>query len=139
MRRVIPLLRAGAPLLDWGRQFDSYSVIRRWAVGPRAHERHVDMANEMILTAPTHVLSDFYRNFVDLDLSSGLDAVGRARTTVVGGTADLLTPLKHSRRLADEIPDAKLVVLQDVGHMMMFEDHESVTKAIEDVLEDITA
>lgn len=139
LRRVVPLLRTGAPLLDWGRQFNSYSVIRRWALGPRAKERHVDMANEMILKAPTHVLSDFYPNFVDLDLTSGLEALGRARTTVIGGTADQLTPIKHSRRLADLIPDAKLVVVEGAGHMMMFEQHQMVTEAIEDVLEDINA
>lgn len=139
LRRLIPLLRAGAPMLDWGRRFNSYSVIRRWALGPNALERHVDMANEMILRAPTHVLSDFHTNFIDLDLGSGLEAIGRARTTVIGGTADLLTPVKHARRLADEIPDAKLIVLQDVGHMLIFEDHQAVTAAIEDVLEDIDA
>lgn len=135
LRHLMPLLRAGAPLLDWGRRFNSYSVIRRWGLGPDAAERHVDMANEMILQAPTHVLTDFYPNFVGLDLTAGLAALGRARTTVVGGTADLLTPVKHSRRLADMIPDAKLVILDDVGHMLMFEEHEVVTGVIEDVLE----
>lgn len=139
LRRLVPLLRTGAPLLDWGRRFNSYSVIRRWALGPNAAERHVDMANEMILTAPTHVLSDFYPNFVDLDLTSGFEAIARARVTVIGGTADQLTPIKHSRRLADQITDAKLIVLKDAGHMMMFEEHQTVTEAIEDVLEDISA
>ncbi|NRQ49752.1 alpha/beta fold hydrolase [Aeromicrobium stalagmiti] len=137
LRHLVPLLRAGAPLLDWGRRFNSYSVIRRWGLGPNAQERHVDMANEMILRAPTHVLMDFYPNFVSLDLTSGLADLGKARTVVIGGTADMLTPIKHSRRLADQIPDAKLVVLEDVGHMVMFEDHQAVTKTIEDVLEDI--
>ncbi|MCD9198832.1 alpha/beta fold hydrolase [Aeromicrobium wangtongii] len=137
LRYLVPMLRTGAPVLDWGRRFNSYSVIRRWGLGPAAAERHADMANEMILQAPTHVLVDFYPNFVDLDLEAGLAALGRARTTVVGGTADLLTPVRHSRRLADLIPDAKLVVLPDVGHMLMFEDHEAVTQAIEDVLADV--
>lgn len=137
LRHLVPLLRAGAPVLDWGRRFNSYSVVRRWALGAGAAERHADMANEMILQAPTHVLMDFYPNFVGLDLGEGLAALGRARTTVVGGTADLLTPIKHSQRLADAIPDAKLVILPDVGHMLMFEDHEAVTQAIEDVLADV--
>ncbi len=137
LRYLIPLLRAGAPVLDWGRRFNSYSIIRRWGLGPDAEERHVDMANEMILEAPTHVLMDFYPNFVGLDLTAGLEALGRARTTVVGGTADLLTPVKHSRRLADAIPDAKLEILDDAGHMLMFEEHEAVTQAIEDVLDDV--
>lgn len=137
LRYLVPLLRAGAPVLDWGRRFNSYSVVRRWGLGPGAAERHVDMANEMILEAPTHVLMDFYPNFVGLDLTAGLEALGRARTTVVGGTADLLTPVKHSHRLADAIPDAKLVVLDDVGHMLMLERHEDVTQVIEDVLDGV--
>jgi pimeloyl-ACP methyl ester carboxylesterase len=137
LRYLIPFLRAGAPALDWARRFNSYSIIRRWGLGPGAAERHVDMTNEMILEAPTHVLMDFYPNFVGLDLGAGLDALGRARTTVVVGTADLMTPLKHGRRLADAIPDAKLEVLDDVGHMLMFEEHEAVTKIIEDVLDDV--
>jgi pimeloyl-ACP methyl ester carboxylesterase len=135
LRYLIPMLRVGAPVLDWGRRFNSYSVIRRWGLGPDAEERHVDMANEMLLEAPTHVLSDFYGNFVALDLTSGLADLGRARTVVMGGTADLMTPIKHSRRLAEEIPDAKLVELDGVGHMLMFEAHEAVTQAIEDVLD----
>lgn len=137
LRYLVPMLRAGAPLLEWGRRFNSYSVIRRWGLGPDAAERHVDMANEMILEAPTHVLTDFYPNFVGLDLTAGLKAIGRARTVVVGGTADLLTPVQHSRRLADAIPGAELVVLDDIGHMLMFEQHEAVTEVIEDVLADV--
>jgi pimeloyl-ACP methyl ester carboxylesterase len=137
LRYLVPMLRIGAPVLDWGRRFNSYSVIRRWGLGPDAQERHVDMVNEMLLEAPTHVLSDFYGNFVSLDLTSGLADLGRARTTVIGGTADLLTPVKHSRRLAEQIPGAELIVLDDIGHMMMFEAHEAVTKAIEDVLDDV--
>ena len=137
LRHLVPLLRLGAPALDWGRRFNSYSVIRRWGLGPDAAERHVDMANEMILRAPTYVLTDFYPNFVSLDLTAGLSAIGRAHTVVVGGTADLLTPVKHSRRLADAIPDAKLVVIDGAGHMLMFEDHETVTTAIEDVLGEV--
>ncbi|MBD8607194.1 alpha/beta hydrolase [Aeromicrobium sp. CFBP 8757] len=137
LRYLIPLLRAGAPALDWGRRFNSYSVIRRWGLGPDAHERHVDMANEMILEAPTHVLTDFYPNFVGLDLTAGLAAIGRAHTVVMGGTADLLTPVKHSRRLAEAIPGAELIELDGVGHMLMFEQHEAVTRAIEGVLAEV--
>lgn len=138
LRHLIPLLRIAAPALDWGRAFNSYSVVRRWGLGPHAQERHVDMTNEMILKAPTHVLMDFYPNFMSLDLTAGLDALGRARTVVVGGTADMMTPVKHSRRLADLIPDAKLVVLDDVGHMVMFEEHQRVTEIIQDILGAIT-
>ena len=137
LRYLIPLLRVTSPMLDWGRTFNSYSIVRRWGLGPNAQERHVDMTNEMILKSPTHVLMDFYPVFVSLDLTSGLHVMGKATTVVMGGTADLITPIKHSRRLAEAIPGAKLVALEDVGHMVMFEEHQKVTKVIEDVLEDI--
>lgn len=138
LRYLIPLLRVTSPMLDWGRTFNSYSIVRRWGLGPNAQERHVDMTNEMILKSPTHVLMDFYPVFVSLDLTSGLHVMGKATTVVMGGTADLITPIKHSRRLAEAIPGAKLVALEDVGHMVMFEEHQKVTKVIENVLEEIS-
>lgn len=137
LRYLVPMLRVASPMLNWGRTFNSYSIVRRWGLGPNAQERHVDMTNEMILRSPTHVLMDFYPNFVSLDLTPGLETMSKAHTVVIGGTADLITPIKHSRRLADQIPGAKLVVLEDVGHMVMFEEHEKVTEVIEDVLEAI--
>lgn len=138
LQRIIALLRLSSPVLDWGRTFNSYSIVRRWGLGPHAQERHVDMTNEMILRAPTHVLMDFYPNFVELDLVSGLKALGQATTTVVGGTKDQVTPISHSRRLAQLIPGAKLVAVEDAGHMVMFEEHARVTKVIEDVLASIS-
>lgn len=139
LRHLIPLLRVAAPVLDWGRARSgtSYSIVRRWGLGPHAQERHVDMTNEMILKASTHVLMDFYPNFVSLDLAAGLAGLGKAHTVVVGGTADLLTPIKHSRRLAELIPGARLVAIDKVGHMVPFEAHEKVTEVIEDVLAEI--
>ncbi|MEV7397397.1 alpha/beta hydrolase [Aeromicrobium sp. NPDC092404] len=135
LRYLVPLLRVASPVLDWGRTFNSYSIVRRWGLGPNAQERHVDMTNELILASPTHVLMDFYPLFVTLDTTAGLEVIGRSRTVVVGGTADLITPIKHSRRLAQAIPGATLVALEDAGHMVMFEEHQRVTRVIEDVLE----
>ncbi len=136
LRALLPLVRVASPLLDWGRAFNSYSVIRRWGLGPNALERHVDMTNEMILQAPTHVLMDFYPVFIDLDLDHALETVGKASTIVIGGGHDHLTPLKHSRRLAHRIPGARLIALEDAGHMIPFEGHQQVTEAIAGLVED---
>jgi pimeloyl-ACP methyl ester carboxylesterase len=137
LRYLIPMLRVAAPVLTWGRGFNSYSVIRRWGLGPGAAERHVDMTNEMILSVPTHVMMDFYPNFVTLDLTAGLAGLGAAHTVVLGGTADLLTPIRHSQRLAQLIPGATLVASEGSGHMVMFEDHELVSETIEKVLGEV--
>lgn len=137
LRRLLPLVRVASPVLDWGRSFNSYSVIRRWGLGPNALERHVDMTNEMILKAPTHVLVDFSALFLELDLEHALEVVGTAKTVIIGGTHDQLTPLRHSRLLADRIPGARLIAVEGGGHMLPFEANEQVTEAIDELVEEL--
>lgn len=135
LRYLVPLLRTASPLIDWGRSFNSYSIIRRWGLGPRAAERHVDMSNEMIRQAHTHVISDFYPNISGLDLYEALETLGEIDTTVVCGTKDLLTPIRHARVLAERIPGARLVEADDTGHMIMLEEHDLITTVIEDAMD----
>lgn len=137
LKAVRPVIVRISALLDRGRAFNSYSVVRRWGLGPNAQERHVDMTNEMILSTPTSVIIDFYSNFSSLNLYEALVGLGAATTVVIGGTKDMLTPFRHSRRLAEEIPGARLVAIEDAGHMVMFEDHDKVTEVITDVYEGI--
>ena len=137
LRRIVPLLRLASPVLAWGRSFNSYSVMKRWGLGPGAEERHVDMSNEMLLRAPMHTLTDFYTNFVDLDLTSSLPTLATAHTTIVCGTDDQLTPPEHSRRLAKAIDGSTLHLVEGAGHMIAFEEHEAVTAAIEGVVEQV--
>jgi pimeloyl-ACP methyl ester carboxylesterase len=54
----------------------------------------------------------------------------RARTTVVSGGADLLTPPSHSRDLAAAIPGATHVHIPTAGHMLPHEASHEVTDAI---------
>ena len=134
-RRIVPFARRAAPLVDWGKGFNSYSVVRRWGLGPNAQERHVDMTNEMILRAPTRVLTDFHPMFAALDVRHALEALSNVPTIVVAGTHDSVTPLSHSRRIADGIKGSSLVIFEDTGHMPMFEEHARVTQLIGDLLE----
>ena len=136
LRYIAAMMRATTPVLDWGREFNSFSVIKRWALGPHASETAADISNEMILRAPSRVIVNFYPNFLDLDLGEGFEALARIPTVVVGGTKDVLTPFSHSRWLARHIDGAELVTIEDAGHMMMFEDPATVTEAIERVLKE---
>lgn len=138
LMRVGPVLRRVGPVADWGRGFNSYSVMRRWAVGPHAQERHVDMTDEMIRRTSSRVLVDFYPNFLALDLFDALETLSHLDVVVICGTDDMLTPLKHSRRLAAAIPGSRLVLAAGAGHMVMFEAHALVTKALNEQLERVT-
>lgn len=48
-------------------------------------------------------------------------------TLVVCGREDQITPLEGSELMADEIPDARLVVLERCGHMSALEQPDAVT------------
>jgi pimeloyl-ACP methyl ester carboxylesterase len=51
-------------------------------------------------------------------------------TLVIHGSADALFPLGHGRALADEIPGARLLVLDGAGHVLHPDDHAAVAAAI---------
>jgi pimeloyl-ACP methyl ester carboxylesterase len=139
VRRLVPVARGMAPIVDWGRGFNSFSVVRRWGLGPNAQERHVDMTNEMVLHAPTRVLTDFHPMFSALDVRHALETLSQVPTVVIAGTHDSITPLSHGRRIADGITGSSLVILEDTGHMAMFEEHARVTELILGLAEKVSA
>ena len=63
------------------------------------------------------------------DQFSTLAAI-RARTTIISGGADLLTPASHSRDMVDAIPGATHVHIPTAGHMLPHEASEEVADAI---------
>jgi pimeloyl-ACP methyl ester carboxylesterase len=53
-----------------------------------------------------------------------------APTLVIHGTADPMLPLEHGRALAEEIPGAKLLVLEGAGHGVDRVDWDAIVRAI---------
>lgn len=56
---------------------------------------------------------------------------------VINGTADRMTPLKYGRYLAEEIPDARLAVVEGAGHMVTLEKPEAVAAAVRRFLDEL--
>lgn len=51
-------------------------------------------------------------------------------TLVLAGAEDRMTPAKAGRKLAEAIPDARMVTLPEAGHMMMVEDADGTLAAL---------
>jgi pimeloyl-ACP methyl ester carboxylesterase len=51
-------------------------------------------------------------------------------TLVIHGTADPMFPLEHGQALVDELPGAKLLVLEGAGHGVVRADWEPIARAI---------
>jgi pimeloyl-ACP methyl ester carboxylesterase len=60
------------------------------------------------------------RVLATLDLTPYLGDI-RAETLVIGGEFDRVFPIEHSRAIADAIPGAKLTIVPDTGHGLLFE------------------
>jgi pimeloyl-ACP methyl ester carboxylesterase len=60
----------------------------------------------------------------------------QAPTLVVWGTEDKLVPVALAPRTAAEIPDSRLLVLPDVGHVAMLESPETTARATLALIED---
>jgi 3-oxoadipate enol-lactonase / 4-carboxymuconolactone decarboxylase len=54
----------------------------------------------------------------------------RARTLVIAGAADPATPPEHGARIAAAIPGARLLVLDDVAHLLNLQQPAAVTELI---------
>jgi pimeloyl-ACP methyl ester carboxylesterase len=89
----------------------------------------------MLEETPLTVTAAYYGTFVSHDELPALPALRDIPVTILSGTHDRLTPLAHSRRMADELPHAELVVVPGAGHSVNVSRHEVVDDALLRLLE----
>jgi pimeloyl-ACP methyl ester carboxylesterase len=95
--------------------------LQRVGFGPSAPAAAVRACAEMIYATPARTIVDLYPALLAHDKRSQLIALAGVQVAVVVGRNDVLTPVRHSRELADSIPSATLHVEPDTGHMLMME------------------
>lgn len=72
-----------------------------------------------------------FQNAISLhDRRTALAALRTVPTVVMVGDRDRLTPVEHAEAIADELPDARFVLLPGAGHMITQERHTAVAEAI---------
>ncbi len=58
----------------------------------------------------------------------------KKRTLIIVGSCDRLTPIKYAQFLKDNIKNSQMVIIQDAGHMSMWEKPDDFNKAIQTFL-----
>jgi pimeloyl-ACP methyl ester carboxylesterase len=111
------------------------SVVQRFSFGGDVSPTLVADVEAMIASTGVDVLAAFAPTFLDHDKLAALPVLTRVPTAVMVGSEDLMTPVEHSRTITDELPDAELQVLPDVGHMVMTERPEEVGRTLRRLLE----
>lgn len=94
----------------------------------------VEFVEKMTADCPVDVFAEFYYTFTSHDKLAALDVLRAVEVLVLVGTRDLLTPLEHSRAIADALPSAELVVVEGAGHMVQLERAPLVTQHLRALL-----
>ena len=95
-------------------------AVSRLGFGRNPVASQVEATRQMILDTKTGTRRYAVAALAGLDLSDRIRCIDHP-TLIICGTADLVTPLAESRRMARRIPDARLEVVEGGGHMLMFE------------------
>jgi pimeloyl-ACP methyl ester carboxylesterase len=128
---ALRLMRSRAGLIERSRRIGSdiaWLLTRRYSFGSGdVSPALVEYVGQMIAATPVEVVADFFPALNAHDKLSALDRLRDLETLVVVGDKDLLTPVDHSRRMAEALPNAELLVLEGAGHLAMMERPAIVT------------
>jgi pimeloyl-ACP methyl ester carboxylesterase len=109
-------------------------VTDAYAFGDAVPVSYVEFVDDMLSATPFQVVAEFFPGFGDLDKFDHVGVLGAIPTTIIGGTADRLTSIGHSRKLHSRIPGSTLVECEGAGHMVILERHGQVNAALDQLL-----
>ena len=118
-----------SPLVTRAMRSKNGHVFVRGAFGQSPVRSHMDLTRDLFGGCHGVVRGDFLRSMSTMDLLEGL-ATMEVPTTVMVGTRDVLTLPKKADQIVATVPGARLVTLQNRGHMLPLEDPDAVTDEI---------
>ena len=127
---VVSALGRRAAVVERGRALGrdlGFALTRRYSFASDVPPSYVEWTSDMLAATPIDVVADFFPDFDKHDRLAALSSMRDVETLVMVGRQDRVTPLTHSEAIARELPNARLVVLEDCGHMLVLERHELVT------------
>jgi pimeloyl-ACP methyl ester carboxylesterase len=118
-----------SPFVTRAMQSKNGHVFVRGAFGEHPVRSHVDLTRDLFGGCRGAVRGDLLRSMATMDLLGGIATI-EVPTTVMVGTRDALTLPKKADQIVATVPGARLVTLQNRGHMLPLEDPEAVTDEI---------
>ena len=113
--RAAQLRRRGSDL--------GYLGTRQFGFGSKPSPGQVAFIDRMLAGTDIEVWAKVFPSLIDLDLSHVLERLDLPVLVAVGD-ADRLTPPASARHMAEAIPGARLLILEDAGHLAFLEEHE---------------
>lgn len=102
-----------------------------WFFSSSAKPELLQRAREELCKVKPQVLYNDFRACDQFDLTEKISMM-RVPSLIICGQEDRLTPIKYAQYLQDHIPDSRVSVIEEAGHMVMLEQAKKVNQAIED-------
>jgi pimeloyl-ACP methyl ester carboxylesterase len=109
-------------------------IVRELLYGADATDEMVLAGAEIMHASTVRAFAAFYPALGEHDKRQELKALASVPVEILVGADDKLTPVRHSRRLAEALPEAELRIVPRTGHMLPQERAALVTEAIERLL-----
>lgn len=103
--------------------------IIKWSYAKGTDPKFLEKMKEQLLEVRTAVLYGDYLACDNFDVTDRLGEI-KVPTLVVCGEVDKMTPVDLSKQLQAQIPQAKIHLVPDAGHMVMLEKPENVAQAV---------
>jgi pimeloyl-ACP methyl ester carboxylesterase len=135
---VLALLARQADVVDRGRKAGAdiaFLITRRYGFGSPVPASVVQFCSDMIEATPVDVVAAFTPMFATYDSRNALKPLHDIPVLVIGGGRDLMTPVEHSRAIAELLPRATYVELPDSGHLVLLEHPDVVGSALLELVE----
>ncbi|OGO71335.1 MAG: hypothetical protein A2Z49_10160 [Chloroflexi bacterium RBG_19FT_COMBO_56_12] len=133
-------LRVNPDLLDLASRSTTFNTAIAMVVAnsfsPQASARLVELVTQRMLGTRPSVLHGDLMACTTFDVKEQVTAL-KWPVLVIGGTEDQMTPLRYSQFMADTIPDARLRIIPNAGHMVILEQPREVAAALDDFLRTI--
>jgi pimeloyl-ACP methyl ester carboxylesterase len=135
---LMPLLLRGARrqanLVEHGRAIGTdiaWVLTRRLSFGSEdVPASTVEFLTSMIASTRIEVIADFYPALMSHDKLTALPVLAETPLMIICGDRDTLTPLDHSKAMAEALPKAELIVVPQGGHLALMEFPDVVNEAL---------
>jgi pimeloyl-ACP methyl ester carboxylesterase len=142
---LLPLLLRGARrqanLVERGRAIGTdiaWMFTRRLSFGSKdVPAATVEYLTTMIASTRIEVIADFYPALMSHDKLAALPVLSENRVVIICGDRDAITPLEHSKAMAEALPKAELVVVPEAGHIALMESPDIVNEALGRLIESV--
>ena len=115
---------------------EAVSLVIEWSFSPQADQRLVELAGDRMVGTPHMVVHKDFLACKAFDDRERLNEIQQP-ALIICGSEDKMTPVRFSHFLIDVLPDARLEIIPDAGHMVMLEQPANVAALIKKFLEEM--